>query len=229
MKLGVIIPAYNEEASIGSVVRRCFQETGQYEATRIVVCDNGSTDNTAGVAKGEGAEVVRVIEKGYGAACRGGVQFLREWPTILVFLDGDGSSRPEEIPVVVKSVAEGSSDLVVGSRPRKASMTLPQRWGTWLAVTMVNLRWGCDFVDMGPFRAIRRECLESLEMRDRTWGWTIEMQILAHLKGLRVKEIPVSWQERLAGASKISGTFSGVVRAGARIVWTVFRYSARSR
>ena len=227
MKLGIIIPAYNEEASIGSVVQRCLAETAQYDACRIVVSDNASTDNTAEVARAEGAEVVSVIEKGYGSACRGGVEFLADWPTVLVFLDGDGSSRPEEMRLVVDAVERGVADLVIGRRPGNAPMTLPQRWGTWLAVTLVNLRWGCNFLDMGPFRAIRRDCLETLGMRDRTWGWTIEMQILAHLKGLRIREVPVSWEERLAGVSKISGTLSGVLRAGLRIVWTVCRYSFR--
>ena len=224
MRLGIVIPAFDEEESVGSVVERCLLATKPLDSLRIVVCDNGSRDNTASIASKAGAEVVQVEMKGYGAACQGGISHLADWPTIIVFLDADGSSRPEEIPNLVEEVVGGEVDLVIGCRPWAAPMTPPQRWGNWLAVKAVNYFWGSDFSDMGPFRCITKESLDRLGMQDQTWGWTIEMQILAQIRGLRVKEVPVSWEERMAGISKISGTVSGVVRAGFRIMWHVARY-----
>lgn len=224
MKLGIVIPALDEEDSVGSVVERCSMSAKPLGSHRIVVCDNGSRDGTASTAAEAGAEVVQVPTKGYGAACLGGIAHLEDWPDIIVFLDADGSSRPEEIPCLVKEVAGGTVDLAIGCRPRKAPMTWPQRWGTWLSVNAVNYFWKSDFSDMGPFRSITKESLDRLAMRDQTWGWTIEMQILARIRGLRIKEVPVSWEARMAGVSKISGTFSGVARAGFRILWTVVRY-----
>ncbi len=223
MRLGVVIPALNEEESVSSVVERsilALEPLGNY---RLVVCDNGSADNTALVAARAGAEVIRVDKRGYGAACLGGISYLADWPTIIVFLDADGSSRPEEIPRLIEAVVEGDVDLAIGCRPWAAPMTPPQRWGTWLAVKAVNWIWGAEFSDMGPFRCIAKESLDKLMMKDLTWGWTIEMQILAQIIGLRVTEVPVSWEQRTAGVSKISGTFVGVVRAGFRIVWTIVR------
>lgn len=224
MRLGIVIPAFDEEATVGSVVERCFAAAGPLGALRVVVCDNGSRDNTASVAAAAGAEVVRVSSRGYGAACQGGISFLADWPTLVVFLDADGSSLPEEVQLLVKEIAGGEVDLAIGCRPEAAPMTPPQRWGTWMAVKAVNFIWGSDYSDMGPFRGITKEGLDKLEMRDQTWGWTIEMQILARIKGVRVKEVPVSWEKRMAGVSKISGTVTGVIRAGFRISWTVARY-----
>jgi glycosyltransferase involved in cell wall biosynthesis len=228
MRLGIVIPAFDEEESVASVVERCFASTRAIESLRVVVCDNGSRDNTTSIAEAAGAEVVRVNSRGYGAACQGGISWLGDWPTMIVFLDADGSSPPEEIPLLVTEVAEGDVELAIGCRPVSAPMTLPQRWGTRLAVMAVNRIWGSNYSDMGPFRCITKESLDKLGMRDQTWGWTIEMQILARIKGIGVKEVPVSWEQRIAGVSKISGTVTGGVRAGFRISWTVLRYLVAS-
>jgi glycosyltransferase involved in cell wall biosynthesis len=225
LRIGIIIPALNEELTIAHVVARCLQSTRGWGQVRVVVADNGSTDRTAFLARESGAEVVPVRRRGYGNACLGALEHLGEWPEILVFLDADGSSRPEEIPLLLQPLADRRADLVLGRRPAGAAMTPPQRWGTRLAVWLVNQRWGADYHDMGPFRAIRRQVLAELAMTDRTWGWTIEMQILAWRKRVRFQEVPVSWEPRLGGRSKISGTVSGVLRAGGRILWTVGRYS----
>ncbi len=227
IRLGIIIPALNEEATVGQVVDRCLQAANRWGQVRVVVADNGSSDRTAVRARAAGAELVPVGERGYGSACLGAIRYLGAWPDLLVFLDADGSSRPEEIPRLLEPLVEGQADLVLGRRPAGAAMTLPQRWGTRLAVLLVNLRWGTGYHDMGPFRAIRCSSLERLSMSDRTWGWTIEMQILARCRRLRVREVPVSWEARLAGKSKISGTVSGVLRAGGRILWTVGRYAVQ--
>ena len=225
MKLGIVIPAFNEEETVGDIVRRSLRSAADLGDLRVVVTDNGSTDDTAVAAANGGAEVVRVAKKGYGAACLGGILHLSGWPSSIVFLDADGSSRPEEIPVLVQGIAAGDCDLAIGCRPWSAPMTPPQRWGTWLAVRAVNVLWNCSYSDMGPFRCITKKSLDELGMADQTWGWTIEMQILARIRGLRVQEVPVSWEERAAGVSKISGTVLGVSRAGLRILWTISRYA----
>jgi glycosyltransferase involved in cell wall biosynthesis len=225
-RIGVVIPALNEEDSIGRVVRRCRSNVPSGVQLRVVVGDNDSSDGTAEAARRAGGEVARAANRGYGSACIEAIRHLGEWPDILLFIDGDGSSRPEESPQLLHPLLRGEADLVLGLRPRDARMTPPQRWGTWLAVKLVNLLWGTAYRDMGPFRAIRRDCLQRLGMVDRTWGWTIEMQILAAERGLRTLEVPVSWDRRLAGVSKISGTVGGVLRAGARILWTVASHRA---
>lgn len=214
---------------MGDVVGRCFEAARSLGPVRVMVGDNNSTDGTAAAARASGAEVVRVTRRGYGAACRGAIASLGDWPEVLVFMDADGSSRPEEIPRLLAPVFREGLDLVVGRRPPGCPMTPPQRWGTWLAVEVMALRWGRFYSDIGPFRAIRRTAFEKLGMRDQTWGWTVEMQVMALLQGLRVGEVPVSWEKRLAGVSKISGTALGVARAGARILWTLVRYSLQRR
>lgn len=223
--VAVIIPALNEETTIRGVVKRSIASLDEICDFRILVSDNGSTDRTAKNSADAGAEVVKESNRGYGAACIRAVRHLEDWPDFLVFLDADGSSRPEEIPVLLDSLLAGKADLVIGIRNDDTAMTLPQRWGTKLAVTLVNVRWGTSFQDMGPFRAVRYDSFRKLGMRDKTWGWTIEMQILAVIHGLRCEQIPVSWEMRMGGSSKISGTLSGVVRAGFRILWTVGKYS----
>lgn len=227
LRIGIVIPALNEELTIAQVLARCWKSTRGWGQVRLVVTDNGSTDQTAFLARKAGAEVVQAPLRGYGNACLCALEHLGEWPEVLVFLDADGSSRPEEIPRLLQPLADGRADLVLGRRRAGVAMTPPQRWGTRLAVWLVNLRWGAGYHDMGPFRAIRRQVLAELAMADRTWGWTIEMQILAWQKKVRVREVPVSWEPRLGGRSKISGTVSGVLRAGARILWTVGRYALR--
>jgi glycosyltransferase involved in cell wall biosynthesis len=225
MRIGIVIPAFDEEEAVGQVVGRCKQAVASLGAARIVVCDNDSRDRTASVARQAGAEVVHARPRGYGTACLAAIAHLGSWPDILIFLDADGSSRPEEMERLLEPVLTNQADLVIGVRPRNASMTPPQLWGNRLATQLVARHWGRSFADLGPFRAIRRVSYERLAMSDPTWGWTIEMQILAVLCGLRVQEVSVSWDRRLAGVSKISGTVCGVIRAGTRILWTIARYA----
>jgi glycosyltransferase involved in cell wall biosynthesis len=229
LKLGVIIPALDEECTVAEIVRRCRAAAGSSPEIRIVVADNGSSDRTSEVALAAGAEVIRVLRRGYGAACLGAIGLLADWPDCLLFLDADGSSSPEEIPLVLAPVLEGGAQLSLGVRTSTRAMTLPQRWGTRLAVRLVNLLWRTHYHDMGPFRCIERRALHSLEMGDPTWGWTIEMQIKAARRRLRITEVPVSWNARIGGTSKISGTLSGVLRAGAKILWTVGRLALLRR
>lgn len=228
MKVGVVIPAQDEEESVGRVVAGCRLLSSREHEIRVVVCDNGSSDGTRDAAKREGAEVVYARESGYGLACLTAVTTLGTWPDVLLFIDADGSSRPEEARNLLAPIQAGRAELVIGARTSRVHMTFPQRWGTWLATKMVAWRWGHSFQDIGPFRAIARSSYERLEMKDRTWGWTVEMQILALLCSLMIEEVPVSWDRRLAGVSKISGTVTGVIRSGVRIIWTIGRYAVRS-
>lgn len=227
LKLGIVIPALNEEQSIADVVKRTAQALHASDQIRIVVADNASDDCTAEEAEGAGAEVVHVPQRGYGACCAEGASHLAGWPDVLVFMDADGSSRPEEISALVEPIRNGLCDLVLGRRPDAAHMTLPQRFGTRLAVTLINWRWGTDYRDMGPFRALTLKGYQALRMKDRSWGWTVEMQIRAWQCGLRTLEVPVAWDRRVAGVSKISGTCVGVLRAGGKILWTIGRLSFR--
>ena len=229
MRLGIVVPALDEEDSVGRVVDRILRAAEPLGAFRVVVCDNHSSDNTANVALAAGAEVVQTPRRGYGGACLRAIEHLGDWPDVLLFVDADGSSRPEEMGTLIEPLRAGRAELVLGQRTFSSAMTLAQRWGTRLAVSLVNLRWGCSFHDMGPFRSIKLESYRRLGMRDHTWGWTIEMQILAVLQGVKTSEVPVAWEHRIAGRSKISGSLSGVIRAGARILWTVGKYSLRRR
>ena len=228
MKIGVVIPANDEEQSVGRVVRRCRKSAALFGSCRIVVCDNNSSDETASVARSAGAEVTFARQRGYGNACLTAIAHLGDWPDVLVFVDADGSSRPEEIGRLLEPIQHEGVEFVLGTRPSDSPMTLPQRWGNGLATRLISFRWGHTFSDLGPFRAVRYASYQRLGMRDRTWGWTVEMQILALLSGLCMKEVSVSWDERMAGVSKISGTISGVVRAGAKILWTIARFSLHS-
>jgi len=223
-RLAVIIPALDEEETVGDIVRRCRTAAEGLGATRIVVADNGSRDATRLRALDAGAEVVPVPERGYGNACYQAIESLGYWPDLLVFVDADGSSLPEEIPRLISPILEGRAQLSLGVRRRDAFMTPPQRWGTRLAVRLVNLLWHSSYQDMGPFRGLTLSAYRRLCMTDRTWGWTIEMQIRAVQQGLETVEVPVTWAARAGGASKISGTVAGVLKAGARILWTIARF-----
>ena len=221
-RISVIIPAYNEEDSIGLVLDALPQNL----IHEIIVVDNNSTDDTARSASEKGARVVAEKRRGYGSACLKGISELDN-PDIVVFLDGDFSDYPEEIIQLVDPIESGKKDFVLGSRmliPESRSALLPQsRYGNQLAVFLMRLFFRHKFTDLGPFRAIRYESLKAIAMQDANFGWTVEMQIKAVKKGLRIMEIPVKYRERV-GVSKITGTFSGTIKAGAKIIYTIFKY-----
>jgi len=227
MRVAVIIPALNEEESIGAVVREVLTTA----EARLFVVDNGSTDDTAGVARLAGAEVVAEPRRGYGYACAAGVAAAGERFDVLVFMDGDGSDDAREMGLLLAPIERGEADLVIGSRvlgARKRGALLPQaRAGNWIATRLIRAIYGHRFTDLGPFRAIRRESLEALGMQDPDFGWTAEMQVKALRRGLRVVEVPVRYRRRI-GTSKITGTLSGSVRAGWKILMTIVRH-ARTR
>ena len=220
--ISVVIPALNEENAIGDVIRDLPDFVDQ-----IIVSDNGSNDNTAGIADGLGADVVFELEPGYGAACLRGLSAVRPEADIIVFLDGDYSDFPEDVHKLVDPIAEGQADFVLGSRSKglvqKGALTLAQRFGNWLACFLMRWKWGTPYSDLGPFRAIDAALLERLSMQDRSYGWTIEMQIKAFIAGARIIEVPVRYRQRV-GVSKISGTVSGTVKAGWKILYTIYKY-----
>lgn len=224
-KTVVIIPALNEERSIGQVIADIPRDL----ATEIVVVDNGSTDSTAQVASDSGATVIDEGRMGYGQACLAGISYIKSSsyvPDIIVFLDGDYSDYPQEMKDLISPITEDGYDLVIGSRTigeRQKGALLPQALvGNYVATRLIKLFYGVSFTDLGPFRAIRYDKLLSLGMRDRTFGWTVEMQIKAAKKGLRCAEVPVSYRKRI-GASKITGTIAGSFMAGVKIIWMIFR------
>jgi len=221
-KISVIIPAFNEEASLPLVLKALPQEN----LHEIIVVDNGSTDNTAEVAKQNGAKVFPEVRKGYGSACLKGIAMLDD-PDIVVFLDGDYSDYPEEIDLLLEPILADKKDFVLGSRmilPESRQALLPQaRYGNRLAVFLIRLFFGHKYTDLGPFRAIRNESLKKIGMQDRDFGWTVEMQIKALRHQLRIQEIPVRYRERV-GVSKITGTVSGTFRAGTKIIYTILKY-----
>ncbi len=220
LHIGCIIPAFNEEKAIGSVLAAL-----PAWVDCVVVADNGSTDATADVARAMGARVVYVDERGYGAACLGGLGVMSA-VDVIVFLDGDYSDYPEQMHMLVDPIVAGRADLVIGSRvtgeAEAGSLTPQQRFGNWLATRLVWWIWSVRYTDLGPFRAIRRAALEQFGMADRTFGWTVEMQIKAAQQGLLTMERPVRYRRRI-GTSKISGTLQGTVRAGARILTLIAR------
>lgn len=224
-KTVVIIPALNEERSIGQVIADISRDL----ATEIVVVNNGSTDSTAQVASDSGATVIDEERRGYGQACLAGISYIKSSsyvPDIIVFLDGDYSDYPGEMKDLISPISEDGYDLVIGSRTigeRQKGALLPQALvGNYVATRLIKLFYGVSFTDLGPFRAIRYDKLLSLGMRDRTFGWTVEMQIKAAKKGLRCAEVPVSYRKRI-GASKITGTIAGSFMAGVKIIWMIFR------
>jgi len=222
----VIIPVYNEEESIGLVIGDIPKEI----VNEVVVVNNLSTDNSVEVAKQAGATVVDQDKRGYGNACLKGIEYVDAKavkPYILVFLDGDYSDHPEELPALLKPIIEDDYDLVIGSRTtgsQEKGAMLPQAvFGNFLATSLIRLFYGFTFTDLGPFRVIKYESLKSLEMQDTTFGWTAEMQVKALKKGLKCTEVPVSYRKRI-GVSKITGTLTGTVKAGYKIIWTIFKY-----
>ncbi len=225
-KVVVIIPAVNEEQSIGKVI----QDLPNDFVSDIIVCNNGSTDKTAAVAKAAGAIVVDENRAGYGWACLKGMDYAAKMdtaPDIIVFIDGDYSDYPEELPAVIAPILEKDIDLVIGSRAlgakEKGSMTFPQRFGNWLATRLMRLFYGVKYTDLAPFRAIKYDKLMLLNMADKTYGWTIEMQLKAAKKKLTYAEVPVNYKKRI-GVSKVSGTIKGTILAGYKIIFAIFKY-----
>ncbi|MBO6939941.1 MAG: glycosyltransferase [Deltaproteobacteria bacterium] len=224
----VVIPALDEEEALGAVIA-AIPDT----ARRVIVADNGSTDRTAEVAANAGAEVIREPERGYGAACLAALAHLAaDPPDVVVFLDGDGSDDPSELDLLLDPLRSGAA-LVIGSRTRgdseRGSLTAPQRVGNALACRWIHWVYGERFSDLGPFRAIRWEALEALQMRDRNWGWTVEMQLAAARRGIPCAEVAVRYRNRRGGRSKVSGTIRGSVSAGAKILWLLTRETLRPR
>ncbi|MEO9531533.1 MAG: glycosyltransferase family 2 protein [Crocinitomicaceae bacterium] len=225
-KIVVIIPAMNEEGSIGKVVSEIPQDL----VAEILVCNNGSTDDTKKVAEEAGAIVLDEPKAGYGWACLKGMDYaskMEEKPDIICFIDGDYSDYPEEMKLVVAPIIENDFDMVIGSRAlgqkEKGSMTFPQRFGNWLATRLMRLFHGVKYTDLGPFRAIKYNELMDLGMVDKTYGWTIEMQIKAAKNKLKTCEVAVNYKKRI-GHSKVSGTVKGTIGAGYKIILTIFKY-----
>ena len=214
--IGVVMPALNEEAAIGAVLAEI-----PATVTTVVVADNGSTDATAACARDAGAVVVSEPRHGYGRACQAALRWMDEVDDIeiVVFLDADRSDYPADMDRLVAPIVDGTADFVMGRRGG-AGRPVTARFGTWLCVTAINVIWGTRYRDLGPFRAIRRRSLASLGMTDETWGWTIEMQVKAAERGLRIREVPIRQRPRI-GQSKISGTVVGTLRAGARMLATI--------
>jgi glycosyltransferase involved in cell wall biosynthesis len=227
--IDVAIPALNEEASLPLVLA----DLPRPPVRRVVVADNGSSDGTARVAAAGGAVVVQATRRGYGSACLAALDHLRthDPPDVVVFVDADYSDHPDELPRLVAPLLAGEADLVIGSRvlgDAERGSLLPQaRAGNFVACLLIRLLYGHRYTDLGPFRAIRWEALERLGMSDPDFGWTAEMQVKALRHGLRVVEVPVRYRRRV-GVSKITGTVSGTLRAGYKILWMVLRYSWRS-
>lgn len=229
MRVSVIIPALNEEDTIADVVRGVPPAT----ANEVIVVDNGSEDRTAERASSAGARVVEEPRQGYGRACAAGVQALSPDCEIVVFLDGDGSDCPELMDHLVEPIKQRRYDFVIGSRTRgrrePGSLNLQQVFAGRAAGLFLRALYGVRYTDMCPFRAIRRETLESLGMREQTYGWNLEMQMRSARAGLRILEVPVNHRRRAGGESKVSGTLRGTLMAGARILATLARVATERR
>lgn len=223
MKAAVIIPALNEEKSITKVIEKIPPDLVE----QIIVADNGSTDNTVNAAKSMGARIAHARTKGYGFACLAGLELLEDDIDTVVFLDGDYSDYPEEMPLLLEPIMNDEADLVIGSRTRgkREEGALPPHsvFGNHLAASLFSLLYGIQVTDIGPFRAIKRDLLEKMDMTPAAFRWTVEMMVKAvRLKG-RIKEIPVRYRKRI-GKSKITGTIMGTVLAGYYIISTMFLF-----
>ncbi len=222
-RYALLIPALNEAESIGRVLGQIPK--GLF--SQVVVVDNGSEDRTAEVARAAGACVVREPQRGYGQACLAGLERLHPETAAVAFMDADLSDDPADLARLVRLYDEGGWDLVIGSRvlgnAQPGSLTLPQRFGNWLSTRLIRWLWHVPFTDLGPMRMVGRHALDALHLRDRDFGWNVEMQAKAARLRMRVSEIPVSYRRRASGKSKISGTLIGSVRAGVKILWTIYR------
>lgn len=224
----VIIPAFNEEASIGKVIKDIPSLVSE-----VIVVSNNSTDSTEDNARQAGATVLHESQKGYGFACLKGMEYLASKPTkpeIVVFLDGDYSDHPEELLTIIAPIIEKDMDLVIGARVpelrEKGAMTFPQIFGNGLATFLMKIFFNSRFTDLGPFRAIKYEKLLALNMEDKTYGWTVEMQLKALKKNYSYTEVPVHYRNRI-GISKVSGTVKGAIFAGVKILGWIFKYSLK--
>ena len=224
----VIIPAFNEEKSIGKVI----QDIPKDLVKEVIVVNNASTDQTKSEAIKAGATVLDEFQQGYGFACLKGIDYAKQhFPqdakSIIVFIDGDYSDYPQEMSKVVAPIIDLNYHLVIGSRAlgnrQKGAMTPQQIFGNWLATFLLRVLYNVHFTDLGPFRAIRFDKLLEIDMQDETYGWTVEMQVKAAKKKLRCCEVPVNYKKRI-GFSKISGTIKGTIMAGYKIIWTIFKY-----
>lgn len=227
-KILVIIPAYNEEESIGKVINDIPKDL----VNEVVVVNNNSADNTSSIAQNEGATVLNETKMGYGHACLKGIEYAtnkidNDRPNIIVFLDGDYSDYPEDMRGLVLPIIENDIDMVIGSRnlgnAEEGALMPQQVFGNWLATTLIRFLYGMKFTDLGPFRAIKFDKLLELNMADKTYGWTVEMQVKAAKQKFKCTEIPVNYRKRI-GVSKITGTLSGSFKAGYKILWTIFKY-----
>ncbi|MDQ2658595.1 MAG: glycosyltransferase family 2 protein [Bacteroidota bacterium] len=222
----VIIPAFNEALSIGEVISQIPAGL----VSKVIVVNNASTDDTKKAARDKGATVLDEPRRGYGSACLRGIEYSSRQtpvPDVVVFLDGDLSDYPGEMLTLVEPIEDNRADLVIGSRVlgkrSKGSMTVQQIFGNWLATKLMKLFFDVDFTDLGPFRAIRFSSLMDLKMQDKTYGWTVEMQVKAAKRKMRCMEVPVRYRKRI-GVSKISGTVKGTVMAGYKILFTIFKH-----
>ncbi len=225
--IDVIIPAYNEQDSIGNVLK----DIPKALVREVIVCNNASTDNTKSVALQNGATVVDQPLKGYGNACLKGIAHIKakplnEQPDIIVFLDGDYSDHPEEMTKLVDPILEKDMDMVIGSRAlgnMESGAMMPQQiFGNWLATNLIRLFYNYNFTDLGPFRAIKWNQLIAIDMQDKTFGWTVEMQVKAAKHKLKCTEVAMTYRKRI-GVSKVSGTLKGTILAGHKILWTIFK------
>ncbi len=227
-KINVIIPAYNEADSIANVINDIPKLVEE-----VIVVSNNSKDDTEKNAANAGATVLKEPNKGYGYACLKGMEYVASKtvkPDIIVFLDGDYSDYPEELTTIIAPIIENNTDFVIGARVKRlreeGSMTLPQIFGNWLATFLMRLFFGAKFTDLGPFRAIKYNKLLALQMEDKTYGWTVEMQLKALKQKLSYTEVPVNYRNRI-GVSKVSGTVKGAIFAGIKILGWIFKYSIK--
>ncbi len=225
--IDIIIPAFNEEKAIGAVLR----DIPNRLVREVIVCDNNSSDRTSEVARAHGATVVHQPLRGYGNACLKGLEHVAAQevrPDIVVFLDGDHSDHPQQLPDLLRPIVEQGADMVIGSRvlgrAEQGALMPQQRFGNGLATFLIRMLYGVRYTDLGPFRAIRYDALLRLGMEDRNYGWTVEMQVKAAKAGLISVEVPVNYRVRI-GQSKVSGTVRGTIGAGYKILLTVFRYA----